>query len=163
MDLKLEIIPSFVQHTFLLIYLSQDSNTFSMFCPPRYLNIFHEFEIWNHSKFCPPHFSFDIPSSGCLYFFSWIWNLKIFQVLSSKLFYWYTYLRTVIHFLCSVLHDTWTLFMDLKFENIPSFVLDTFLVIYLSQDSNKFSMFCPPRYEKVNLVRPQRFRQIFGL
>ena len=42
--------------------------------------------------------------------------------------------------------DTSTFFVDLKFENIPSFVLHTFLLIYLSQDSNTFSMFCPPHY-----------------
>ena len=35
-----------------------------MFCPPQYLYFFHGLKIWKHSKSCPPHFSFDIPSSG---------------------------------------------------------------------------------------------------
>ena len=49
-------------------------------------------------------------------------------------------------FLCSVLPDTYTFFKDLKFENIPSFVLHTVHLIHLAQDRRKFSMFCPPRY-----------------
>ena len=126
-----------------------------MICPTWYS--FHGYEIWKYSKFCPPHFPNDIPISGQCYIlyvlssmilllFSWIWNLKSCQVLSSTLFYWYTYLRTVINYLCSVLHDTSIFFVDLKLEIIPSFVLLTFLLIDLSQDSHKFSMFCPPRY-----------------
>ena len=55
--------------------------------------------------------------------------------------------------------------MDLKFENISSFVLDTFLVIYLSQVSYKFSMFCPPSSQpcKASKVPPNVWTLVCGL
>ena len=43
-------------------------------------------------------------------------QFKIFQVLSYTLFYWCDYHRTVINFLCSVLHNTCIIFIDLKCE-----------------------------------------------
>ena len=49
------------------------------------------------------------------------------------------------HFIC-ISNDTYTFFMDFLFENIPSFVLYTFHLMYLAQGSSKLSMFCPPRY-----------------
>ena len=100
-DLKFENIPSFVLHTFHFIHLAQDRRKFSMFCPPQYLYFFQGFKIWKYHKFCAPHYSFDIPSSGLkkifyvlsstiIKLFSRIWNVKISQVLSSTLFIWYT-------------------------------------------------------------------------
>ena len=125
MDLKYENIPSFALHTFLLTFLSEDSNTFSMFCPPQYFNFSHGFEIWKyskfclwslktlytswyfnffrgfeiwkHSKFCPRHFSFGIPSSGDLCFFMDL-NYEHFPILPSTLFIWYTLIRILQHF-----------------------------------------------------------------
>ena len=49
-------------------------------------------------------------------------------------------------FLCSVLHNTYTFFKYLKFENITSFILHTFHLIHLARDRSKFSMFCPSQY-----------------
>ena len=86
-------IKCFILHTIHLIYLAQHCKQFSMFCPPQYPYFFHGLEIWKYSKFCPPHFSFDIPSSGQLY---------IFFVLSSTLL---------------------TFFHRLDIENIKSFVM----------------------------------------
>ena len=93
MDWKFQSIPSFVLQTFHLIYLIQDCIKFSILYPPQYLYIFHGLDIEgipsfvlhtfhltflsydtytfftdlkfeNNTKFCPPHFPFDIPSSG---------------------------------------------------------------------------------------------------
>ena len=36
--------------------------------------------------------------------------------------------------------------MDFNIKNIPSFILHTFHLIYLAQDSSNFSFFCPPQY-----------------
>ena len=47
------------------------------------------------------------------------------------------WIRTIVNFLCSVLHNTYTFFMDFDIENIPSFRLRTFHLIYLAQDSSK--------------------------
>ena len=121
MDIKFENIPRVALHTFHLIYLAQDTCTFIMDV---------KFE--------------NIPSFVLSFVFSMIENLIIFQVLSSTLFYWYTYLRTIIH-ICCVRHNTSNFFMDLKFEIIPSFVFHTFLLIYLSQDSNTY-LNCTPRF-----------------
>ena len=122
MDLKFETIPCFVLHTLNLIYLIHNTYTFL-----------------------------------------WIWNLKILQVSSSTHFIWYTYLTMLIffhgfeiwnyykfgppHFSFDIsISQSLYFFMDLKFENIPSFVLHPFPFIYLAQDSSTFSSFCHPWY-----------------
>ena len=59
-----ENIPGSDLHTFYFKQLAQYKNIFSIISLPRYWNHFHGFEIWKHAKFCPPHFSFPIPT-GC--------------------------------------------------------------------------------------------------
>ena len=81
MDLKFEIMPSFDLHTFCFTFLAPDRSKFSMFCPPQSWYVFHGFEINKHSKLCPPHFSFDIPTQyrSKLSMISPPWYLYYFQ------------------------------------------------------------------------------------
>ena len=74
MDLKFEIIPSFVLHTFLLIYLAQDTSTLFMDLKFEHIPSFvlHTFHL--------------IYLAQDTYAFPMIGNLKIFQVLSFTLF-----------------------------------------------------------------------------
>ena len=79
--------------------VAQDSSTYFIFGPPRCLYFFIDLKFEKHSNFFPPHFHLiNLAQDRSKFSFfrfplllsSWIWNLKIFQVLSSILFLWYT-------------------------------------------------------------------------
>ena len=93
---------SFVLHTFLLIYLSQDCKTFSMFCPPHNFYFFMDMKFENIPSFVLNTFHLIHLAHDTYTFFMDLKFEKKIHVLSSTLFNWYTYLRTVINSLHSV-------------------------------------------------------------
>ena len=57
-----------------------------MFCPPLYLYFLHGCWHWKYSKFCAPHFSFDILSSGQKHIF----HVLSFAILEPFFFNFYS-------------------------------------------------------------------------
>ena len=148
MDWIFENISSLVLHTFHLIYLAQDSNTFSIFCLPQYLYFFHGLDIENIPSFIfhtyhlisEQKLNVYVLSFTILIIFSWI-GKKSFVIHTFHLICLSNKPRTCsnlgnlqaifikVSMLSSVLHNTCTFLMDLKLENVPRFVLHTFHLI----------------------------------
>ena len=148
MDLKFEILPSFVHLTFHQIYLAQDGSKFSFFSVLFMDWTLKIFQVLSSTLFIWYTYLLILP------LFLWILNLEKFQVLSSTLFIWYIQLKTEVNFLCSVLHYTYIFFIDwtLKtFQVLASilFIWYTYfliLTLFYGFEIWKYSKFCPPHF-----------------